>query len=71
MPQFYNSYCSYAFILMGDNTIFQYNPKILKKNKNKKTIESPYQLAIIASTSYIALAFVNTTTHNLMNINSC
>ncbi len=71
MPQFYNNYCSYAFILRGDNIIFQYNPKILKKNKNKnkKTIESPYQLTIIASTSCIALAFVNTTTHNIMNIN--
>jgi hypothetical protein len=70
MPQFYNSYyCSYAFILGGEDTIFQYNPKILKKKK-KKTIESPYQLATIASTSYIALAFVNTTMHNIMNINS-
>ena len=55
MPQFYNSYCSYVFILREEDTIFQYNSKILKKKK--KTIESPYQLATIASTSYIALAF--------------
>ena len=57
MPQFYNSYCSYVFILGEEDTIFQYNSKILKKKK--KTIESPYQLATIASTSCIALAFCN------------
>ena len=55
MPQFYNSYHFYAFILGGEDTIFLYNPKILKKKK--KRVESPYQLATIASTSYIALAF--------------
>ena len=41
MPQFYNSYYTYALILGGENTIFQYNPKI-KKIKKKRTIESPY-----------------------------
>ena len=57
MPQFYNSYCSYAFILGEEDTIFQYNSKILKRKrkKKKKTIESPYQLATIASTAYIVL----------------
>ena len=58
MPQFYNSYCSYVFILGEEDIIFQYNSKILKKKK-KKTIESPYQLATIASTSYITLTFCN------------
>ena len=66
MPQFYNNYYSYAFILGGDDTIFQYNPKILKYIYIY--IESPYQLATNTSTSYIVLAFCE---HNIMNINSC
>ena len=72
MPQFYNSYCSYiCFYSWGGDTIFQYNQNLLKKKKKKKkTIESSYQLATIASTSYVALAFVNTTVHNIMDINS-
>jgi hypothetical protein len=57
MPQFYNNYCSYAFILGGDDTIFQYNPKILKYIYIYIYIESPYQLATNTSTSYIVLAF--------------
>jgi hypothetical protein len=34
MPEFYNSYYSYAFILEGEDIIFQYNSKILKKKKD-------------------------------------
>jgi hypothetical protein len=40
MPQFYNSYCSYTFILGGEDTISQYNPKIFKKKKKKKPSKS-------------------------------
>ena len=68
MPQFYDSYYFSPLNLYWDYTKFQYNPKILKKKK--KTMESLYQLATIASTSYLVLAFVNATMHNIMNINS-
>jgi hypothetical protein len=67
MPEFYNSYCSYVFILGEEDTILQYNLKLLKKKK-KETIESPYQLATIASTSYITLAFCKTHTHTHTHI---
>ena len=56
-----------CFYLWRDDTKFQYNPKIKKK---KKITKSLYQLATIVSTSYITLVFINTTMHNIMNINS-
>jgi hypothetical protein len=36
MLESYNSYCFYVFILGEEDTILQYNSKLLKKKKKKK-----------------------------------
>ena len=63
MPPFWHKKWTYQTISIFYATVLQ-QQDIKKK---KKTIESPYQPATIASTS---LAFVNTTVHNIMDINS-